>query len=115
LQDGPEISYDQLVLALVAKRPLIWYLGDILCLPFRTITDAYRLEERLRVLEESEADKILVAIVGLATVASNWLVLADRPGGTRFRLIELTDKSCGRLQSLTSQQLIKPWKRGVFD
>jgi len=32
--------------------------------PFRTITDAYRLEERLRVLEESEADKILVAIVG---------------------------------------------------
>jgi len=31
LQDGPEISYDQLVLALVAKRPWIWCLGDILC------------------------------------------------------------------------------------
>jgi len=81
LQDGPEISYDRLVLAL-GGNALIWYLGH--AFPFRTITDAYRLEERLRVLEESEADKILVAIVGAGYSGVELACkLADRLGGTR--------------------------------
>jgi len=66
LQDGPEISYDQLVLALGGETPLDLVPGATsYAFPFRTIKDAYRLEERLRVLEESVADKIRVAIVGL--------------------------------------------------
>jgi len=65
------------------------------------------------VLEESAADKT-VAIVGLATGVELACKLADRLGERgRFRLIELTDKSCGHLQ-FNLQQLVKPWKRGVF-
>lgn len=62
--------------------------------PFRTLADAYRLEERLRVLEESEADKIRVAIVGAGYSGVELACkLADRFGQRgRFRLIELTDQ-----------------------
>src|SRR5689334_21021858 len=65
LQDGLEIPYDKLVLALGGETPLDMVLGGTsYAHPFRTVTDAYRLEERLRILEESDADKIRVAIVG---------------------------------------------------
>jgi NADH dehydrogenase len=65
LQDGPEIPYDWLVLALGGETPLDMAPGATsYALPFRTVADAYRLEERLRILAESEADKIRVAIVG---------------------------------------------------
>jgi NADH dehydrogenase len=61
---------------------------------FRTLADAYRLEEQLRVLEESEADKIRVAIVGAGYSGVELACkLADRLGERgRFRLIELTDQ-----------------------
>jgi len=76
----------------VAKRPWIC-LGRHPAFPFRTIKDAYRLEERLRVLEESVADKIRVAIVGAGYSGVELACkLADRLGERgRFRLIELTD------------------------
>jgi NADH dehydrogenase len=95
LQDGPEISYDRLVLALGGETPLDLVPGAAsYAFPFRTIADAYRLEERLRVLEESEADKIRVAIVGAGYSGVELACkLADRLGERgRFRLIELTDE-----------------------
>lgn len=95
LQDGPEISYDQLVLALGSETPLDLVPGATsYAFPFRTITDAYRLEERLRVLEESVADKIRVAIVGAGYSGVELACkLVDRLGERgRFRLIELTDQ-----------------------
>jgi len=50
-----------------------------------------------------------------ATVASNWLVgLADRPGTRSVPLIELTDRIPWTSPEFNSQQLVKPWKRGVF-
>jgi len=53
LQDGPEIPYDRLVLTLGGETPLDLVPGAIsYAYPFRTIADTYRLEERLRVLEE---------------------------------------------------------------
>ena len=95
LQDGPEIPYERLVLALGGETPLDIVPGAIsYAFPFRSITDAYRLEERLRVLEESDADKIRVAIVGGGYSGVELACkLADRLGERgRFRLIELSDQ-----------------------
>ncbi len=95
LQDGPEIPYDWLVLALGGETPLDMVQGATsYALPFRTVADAYRLEERLRILEESEADKIRVAIVGAGYSGVELSCkLADRLGERgRLRLIELTDQ-----------------------
>ncbi|MGJ5675124.1 MAG: NAD(P)/FAD-dependent oxidoreductase [Nostochopsis sp.] len=95
LQDGPEIGYDRLVLALGGETPLDIVPGATsYAYPFRTITNAYRLEERLRVLEDSDTDKIRVAIVGAGYSGVELSCkLADRLGSRgRFRLIELTDQ-----------------------
>lgn len=95
LQDGLEISYDRLVLALGGETPLDMVPGAMsYASPFRTVGDAYRLEERLRVLEASEADKIRVAIVGAGYSGVELACkLADRLGERgRFRLIELSDQ-----------------------
>jgi NADH dehydrogenase len=95
LQDGPEIPYDRLVLALGGETPMDFVPGATsYAFPFRTLADAYHLEERLRVLEESVADKIRVAIVGAGYSGVELACkLADRLGERgRFRLIELTDQ-----------------------
>ncbi|MEL6221980.1 MAG: NAD(P)/FAD-dependent oxidoreductase [Cyanobacteria bacterium J06627_8] len=63
--DAPSISYDSLVLALGGETPLTIVPGaEQHAIPFRTISDAYRLKEKLRLLEQSDADKIRVAIAG---------------------------------------------------
>ncbi|MBD0364443.1 MAG: FAD-dependent oxidoreductase, partial [Coleofasciculus sp. C3-bin4] len=94
LQDGPEFSYERLVLALGGETPLDMAPGAAeYAIPFRTITDAYRLEERLRILEESDAEKIRVAIVGAGYSGVELACkLAERLGERgRLRLIELGD------------------------
>jgi NADH:ubiquinone reductase (non-electrogenic) len=94
LQDGPEFSYDRLVLALGGETPLDMAPGVAeYAMPFRTLTDAYRLEERLRILEESDRDKIRVAIVGAGYCGVELACkLAERLGERgRLRLIELSD------------------------
>jgi len=100
LQDGPEISYDRLVLALGGETPLD--LVPILCLSVPHDHGCLSLGRTVASSEESEADKILVAIGAGYSGVELACKLADRLGERgRFRLIELTDKSCGRLQSLT--------------
>lgn len=95
LEDGLEISYTRLVLALGSETRLDTVKG---CrenaIPFRTIADAYRLEENLRILEKSEADKIRIAIVGAGYSGVELACkLSDRLGEKgRLRLIEQTDK-----------------------
>ncbi len=65
LHSGQTLTYDRLVLALGGETPLEQVPGAAeYTYAFRTINDAYRLEERLRELEESAADKIRIAIVG---------------------------------------------------
>ena len=94
LQDGPEFSYERLVLALGGETPLNMAPGVAeYALPFRTLADAYRLEERLRILEESDKDKIRVAIVGAGYSGVELACkLAERLGERgRLRLIELSD------------------------
>lgn len=60
-----ELSYDKLVIAMGGKTPLNNVPGASLhAIPFRTLQDAYRLKEKLRLLEQTDKDKIRVAIVG---------------------------------------------------
>ena len=94
LQNGPEFSYDRLVLALGGETPLDMAPGVAeYALPFRHLADAYRLEERLRILEESNADKIRIAVVGAGYSGVELACkLAERLGERgRLRLIELSD------------------------
>ncbi len=95
LQDGEILTYDRLVLAMGGETPLDLVPGAAdHALPFRTITDAYQLEEKLRQLEESPRDKIRIAIVGAGYSGVELACkLADRLGDrVRLRLVEQTDQ-----------------------
>ncbi len=95
LQDGYALSFDRLVLSLGGETPLDLVAGTAEhALPFRSIKDAYRLEERLRVLEESSAEKMRVAIVGGGYAGVELACkLADRLGDRgRIRLVEQADQ-----------------------
>ena len=95
LQDKSELNYDRLVLALGGETPLDLVPGAVThAYPFRTITDAYKLEERLRILEATNPEKIRIAIVGAGYSGVELACkLADRIGEKgRFRLIELSDQ-----------------------
>ncbi|MDD1414891.1 NAD(P)/FAD-dependent oxidoreductase [Dolichospermum sp. ST_con] len=95
LADKSELNYDRLVLALGGETPLDLVPGAAThAYPFRTITDAYKLEERLRILETTNPEKIRVAIVGAGYSGVELACkLADRVGEKgRFRLIERSDQ-----------------------
>ena len=95
LQDGEALTYDRLVLAMGGETPLDLVPGAAEhALPFRTIGDAYRLEAQLRQLEESDHDKIRIAIVGAGYSGVELACkLADRLGDRlRLRLVEQTDQ-----------------------
>ncbi len=65
LDSAESLSYDYLVIAAGGKTPLDIVPGaKTHAIPFRSLNDAYRVKEKLRLLEESEAEKIRVAIVG---------------------------------------------------
>jgi len=95
LEDGLPIPYDRLVLALGGESPMEIVPGaSAYAFPFRTLGDAYRLDDRLRTLEASDADKIRVAIVGAGYCGVELVCkLADRLGERgRFRLIEQSNE-----------------------
>lgn len=95
LHDMPNLPYDYLVLAMGGETPLDWVPGVAEhAIPFRTIADAYRLEEKLRLLEASTADKIRVAIVGGGYSGVELACkLAERLGERgRVRIVEATDQ-----------------------
>lgn len=65
LEDETIIGYDKLVLSTGGRTPVDIVPGaKEYALPFRSLDDAYRLQEKLRLLEEANPDKIRVAIVG---------------------------------------------------
>jgi demethylphylloquinone reductase len=65
LEDGTEFDYDRLVLALGCETPSDSVPGVTEhAISFRSIQDAYKLDEKLRLLEASTLDRIRVAIVG---------------------------------------------------
>lgn len=118
LQDSPGISYDRLVLALGGETPLDLVPGATeYAYTFRNITDAYRLEERLRILEESNTEKIRVAIVGAGYSGVELACkLADRIGAKgRFRLIEISDQILRTSPEFNRQAATKALEtKGVF-
>ncbi|MCU0544063.1 MAG: NAD(P)/FAD-dependent oxidoreductase [Oscillatoriaceae cyanobacterium Prado104] len=94
LHDGPELKFDRLVLALGGETPLDKVKGAVeYAYSFRSLADAYRLEERLRFLESSDTDKIRIAIVGGGYSGVELACkLADRLGEKgRLRLVEQSD------------------------
>ncbi|MBG1271677.1 NAD(P)/FAD-dependent oxidoreductase [Nostoc sp. WHI] len=118
LHQGPEIPYDRLVLALGGETPLDLVPGAASYgYAFRTISDAYRLEERLRFLEESDADKIRVAIVGAGYSGVELACkLADRLGERgRFRIVEIADQILRTSPEFNREAAKKALEaRGVF-
>ncbi|MEM9004561.1 MAG: NAD(P)/FAD-dependent oxidoreductase [Cyanobacteria bacterium P01_F01_bin.86] len=94
LSGGEVLAYDRLVLALGGETPLDIVPGVTeFGLPFRTVQDAYRLQDRLRQLESSEAEKIRIAVVGGGYSGVELACkVADRLGDRgRVRLIERAD------------------------
>lgn len=91
LKDGSDFTYDRLVLALGGETPLHVVPGaNEYAFPFRTVKDAYRVEERLRALESSKKEFIRVVIVGAGYSGVELACkLADRLGERgRIRLVE---------------------------
>lgn len=98
LQEGLELTCDRLVLALGGETPLNQVSGAAeFAIPFHSLSHAYRLEERLRILEESEADKIRVAVVGggYSGVEIACKVAERLSERGRVRIIERGDKILG--------------------
>jgi NADH dehydrogenase len=118
LQNGLEIVYDRLVLALGGETPLDLVRGAIsYAYSFRNITDSHRLEESLRVLEASETEKIRIAIVGAGYSGVELACkLADRIGEKgRFRLIEISDQILRTSPEFNREAAKKALEtRGVF-
>jgi NADH:ubiquinone reductase (non-electrogenic) len=94
LQTGETLTYDHLVLALGGETPMDVVPGAAdYAIPFRTVDDAHRLQDRFRELETSEAEKIRVAIVGGGYSGVELACkVADRLGDRgRVRLVERAD------------------------
>jgi NADH dehydrogenase len=118
LQDGLEINCDRLVLALGGETPTDSIPGvTSYAHTFRTITDAYQIEERLRTLIESDADKIRVAVVGGGYSGVELACkLADRLGNRgRLRLIEVGDRILRSSPDFNREAATKALEaRGIF-
>ena len=98
LKNGQAFSYDRLVLAMGGETPIDMVTGAAeYAIPFRTVNDAYRLQEKLRVLEASDRDKIRIAIIGGGYSGVELACkLADHlPERGRIRLIERNDMILG--------------------
>ncbi|OZH52162.1 NADH dehydrogenase [Hydrocoleum sp. CS-953] len=94
LENGQAFSYDRLVLAMGGDTPMEIVPGAAeYAIPFRTVNDAYRLQEKLRVLEASDREKIRIAVVGGGYSGVELACkLADRlPERGRIRLVERND------------------------
>ncbi len=91
LQDETTIGYDKLVISTGGRTPVDMVPGaKEHALPFRSLKDAYRLQEELRLLEESDLDRIRVAVVGGGYSGVELACkLADRLGEKgRIRIID---------------------------
>ncbi|MGL6280817.1 MAG: NAD(P)/FAD-dependent oxidoreductase, partial [Microcoleaceae cyanobacterium] len=99
LTDEREFNYDRLVLAMGGETPLDAVEGAreyATC--FKSIEDAYKLQERLRILEASNQDFIRIAIVGGGYSGVELACkLADRlKNRGRIRLVEQGDRILNR-------------------
>jgi demethylphylloquinone reductase len=95
LDADAELNYDKLVIAMGGKTPLNMVPGaSVNAIPFRSLNDAYRLTEKLRLLEQEKKDYIRIAVIGGGYSGVELACkLADRLGDRgRIRLIEKSDR-----------------------
>jgi demethylphylloquinone reductase len=94
LEKTDATNYDYLVIALGGKTPLNEVSEATNVITFRTLKDAYRLLESLRILEEANPEKIRIAIVGGGYSGVELACkLGDRLGNKgRLRIIEKGDQ-----------------------
>lgn len=91
LQNDTKIDYDKLVISTGGRTPVDMVPGaKEFALPFRSLNHAYRLQEKLRLLEAANLDRIRVAVVGGGyTGVELACKLADRLGEKgRIRIID---------------------------
>lgn len=94
LANGETLAYDRLVLAMGGETPMDLVPGAAeYAIPFRTVEDAHRLQDRFRELETSDVEKIRVAIIGGGYSGVELACkVADRLGDRgRVRLVERAD------------------------
>ncbi len=94
LADETKLAFDRLVLALGCETPADSVPGVTEhAIPFRSLQDAYRLDQKLRLLEESPTERIRIAIVGAGYSGVEIACkLADRlKERGRIRLIQSRD------------------------
>jgi NADH:ubiquinone reductase (non-electrogenic) len=91
LPDQEPLTYDRLVLAVGGDTPMgsVPGVADH-AIPFRTVEDAQCLQDRLRLLEASDAETLRVAVIGGGYSGVELACkLADRLGSRgRIRLVE---------------------------
>ena len=95
LNDQSTLTYDRLVLAMGGETPVPSIPGVAEhAIPFRTVEDAARLQQRLQALEASQAEKVRVAVVGGGYSGVELACkLADRLGDRgRIRLVERAEE-----------------------
>ncbi|MFM1843580.1 MAG: dehydrogenase [Cyanobacteriota bacterium] len=98
LNESENLDYDYLVIAMGGKTPFPNVPGvKDHAIGFRTLEDAYRLKQRLKTLEQSETEKIRVAIVGGGYSGVELAgKLSDRLGDRgRIRIIERSETILG--------------------
>jgi demethylphylloquinone reductase len=118
LNSGETLSYDRLVLALGGETPLDIVPGAAeYALPFRTLADALRLKDKLRLLEASVKDVLRVAVIGAGPSGVELTCkLADRLGDRgRIRLIDRNEcllKQSTKFNQVAAQKALD--QRGVW-
>lgn len=114
LEDQAQISYDKLVLSTGGRTPVDQVPGaKEHALPFRSLKDAYRLQEKLRLLEEADLDKIRVAVVGggysgVELACKLGVRLGDKG---RIRIIDRGDKILNDSSEFNRDTAIKALKK----
>jgi NADH dehydrogenase len=118
LDNSPNLSFDKLVIALGGTTPIDIISGvKEYAIPFRTLQDAYRLQQQLRILEQAHRDKIRVAVVGGGYSGVELACkLADRLGSRgRIRLVERGDEILGNSSEFNRQTAKKTLEdKGVW-
>jgi NADH dehydrogenase len=104
LQQGQLLNYDYLVLSIGRKNKLLDLPGlQTHTLTFRSLSDAQRLKEKLRILEASGRKKIRIAVIG---AGANGIELACK----------ISDRLSGRSQVLLidrGKEILKNFSSGI--
>ncbi|MBE9044456.1 NAD(P)/FAD-dependent oxidoreductase [Pleurocapsales cyanobacterium LEGE 10410] len=110
LKDHTTIDYDKLVLSTGGRTPVDLVSGaKEYAIPFRSLNDAYRVQEKLRLLEESDRDRLRVVVVGGGYSGVELACkVADRLGEkAKIRIVDRNDQILKDSSDFNRQTAIK--------